>query len=114
MREKKLLSDADVEAELQNFDPKKVYARQAARRRAYFENPRNAAKVAANETRMNLCIALYTLRKEAKLSQAQLAKRLKIAQTNIAELESGRQNATVDTLAKIADACGKKFMPIFV
>ena len=49
---------------------------------------------------------IAALRKEKGLTQAQLAERLAIAQKNVHRLESGTQNLTLRTIAKIADAIG--------
>ena len=40
------------------------------------------------------------------LSQQELAEKLGIAQTNIGRIEHGKQNLTIRTLAKLADALG--------
>ena len=50
--------------------------------------------------------AVTTARKRAKLTQVQLAKRLKTDQKAVWRLETGRQNATVGMLWKIALATG--------
>jgi UDP-N-acetylglucosamine 1-carboxyvinyltransferase len=47
---------------------------------------------------------IAALRKAKGLTQAQLAERLAIAQKNVHRLESGTQNLTLRTIAKIADA----------
>lgn len=50
---------------------------------------------------------LLQMRKRARLSQAQLAKRLGTTQSNVARMEAGNQNFTLGMLARIADAFGK-------
>lgn len=49
---------------------------------------------------------IAALRKEKGLTQAQLAERLAIVQKNVHRLESGTQNLTLRTIAKIAHAIG--------
>lgn len=44
------------------------------------------------------------LRREKKMSQAELAKKVGTSQSNIARLESGNQNFTMQTLSRIAKA----------
>ncbi|HBL16551.1 MAG: hypothetical protein A2X36_07955 [Elusimicrobia bacterium GWA2_69_24] len=48
--------------------------------------------------------AVITARKRARLTQVELAKRIKTDQKAIWRLEAGRQNATVDLLWRIAAA----------
>src|SRR3990167_9258241 len=52
---------------------------------------------------------LRKLRKKARLSQEQLAKKMDVKREFISRIESGEQNVTIATLYKIADAVGKKF-----
>ena len=51
---------------------------------------------------------IMQLRKKHKMSQTELAKRLKTTQSAIARMEAGEQNFTLDTLQKIADAFHRK------
>ncbi len=48
--------------------------------------------------------SIAAARKRAKLTQTELAKRIKTDQKAIWRLESGRQNATIGMLSKIAKA----------
>lgn len=50
---------------------------------------------------------LRKLRKKAKLSQEQLAKKMDVKREFISRIESGEQNITINTLYKIAEATGK-------
>ena len=50
---------------------------------------------------------LLTVRELGGLSQARLAARIGSSQPAIARLESGRQVPTVNTLLRVADACGR-------
>lgn len=47
-------------------------------------------------------------RKFAKMSQSKLAKKTKIAQTEISRIESGERNVSMDLLGRIAKALGCK------
>ena len=93
---------ADIEAVTKGTDPSE------AERDAYFNDPANAAAIEEQQARMDLIIALYKARKEAGLTQKELAERLGTKQTYIAALERGRKNITFSTLARYARACGKK------
>ena len=51
---------------------------------------------------------LLLLRKEKGMTQAELAKKIGTSQSNVARLERGQQNFTVETLDKIAKVFGKE------
>ena len=77
-------------------------------RDAYFTDPANAEEIAATFARIELVKEMYKARREAGLTQKEIAKRMGTNQTYIAALERGRKNITFSTLAKYARACGKK------
>ena len=77
-------------------------------RDAYFTDPANAEEIAATFARMELVQAMYKARKEAGLSQKEMARRMRTKQSYIAAVERGRKNITFSTLAKYARVCGKK------
>ena len=77
-------------------------------RDAYFTDPANAEEIAAMFARIELVKEMYKARREAGLTQKEIAKRMGTNQTYIAALERGRKNITFSTLAKYARACGKK------
>jgi len=49
------------------------------------------------------------LRRKSKLSQAQLARKMHVKREFLSRIESGRQNITLETLYRIAEAVGKEF-----
>jgi DNA-binding XRE family transcriptional regulator len=49
------------------------------------------------------------LRMQKKLTQSQLAQKVKVKREYISRIESGEQNVTIETLIKIASAVGKEF-----
>jgi hypothetical protein len=53
------------------------------------------------------------VRESAGISQAELARRLGVAQPSVARWESGRRNMHVDTLQRIADALNVNLEVIF-
>ena len=61
---------------------------------------------------LEIAYQILSLRKKKKISQAQLAKKIGTKQSNIARIESGQQNFSVETLEKIAGAldCNLKIM----
>ena len=77
-------------------------------RDAYFNDPANQAEIEATFARMELVEAMYKARREAGLTQKEIAKRMGTNPTYIAAVEHGRKNISFSTLAKYARACGKK------
>ncbi|WP_125770772.1 helix-turn-helix domain-containing protein [Companilactobacillus furfuricola] len=66
-----------------------------------------------NETsKLESAIALTQIRKEAGMTQRELATISKVPQSTIARIETGA-NTSVDTLTKIANALGKKLIVSF-
>lgn len=57
---------------------------------------------------LELSYSLLQLRKKKKMSQAQLAKKIGSTQSNIARMEAGKQNFSIATLGKIAEALHKR------
>ena len=55
---------------------------------------------------LEIAYQILELRKKKNISQAQLAKRIGTKQSNIARMEAGQQNFSVDILGKIAEALG--------
>ena len=53
---------------------------------------------------LEVAYQILQLRKQKKMSQAELAKRIKTTQSNIARIEAGKQNLTTQTLQEIAKA----------
>lgn len=54
-----------------------------------------------------LAVEIHNARKEAKLSQAEIAKRMRTTQSVVSRIENGA-NISLDTLSKYAAALGKK------
>ncbi len=61
-----------------------------------------------------IAYALLQMRKKSKLSQAQVAKKLGTSQSNIARIEAGNENVTVQTLEKFAKAYKRNLKIEFV
>ena len=55
---------------------------------------------------LEVAYQILQLRKKKKMSQTQLAKKIGTKQSNIARMEAGQQNFSVDILGKIAEALG--------
>jgi DNA-binding XRE family transcriptional regulator len=52
---------------------------------------------------------IVRVRREKKLTQSALAKKMNVKREFISRIESGNQNITLSTLLKIATATGKEF-----
>ena len=55
---------------------------------------------------LEISYQILQLRKKKKMSQAQLAKKIHTTQGNVARIESGNQNLTVELLNRVATALG--------
>lgn len=53
---------------------------------------------------LEIAYQILQLRKQRKMSQTELAKKIGTKQSNVARMEAGQQNLTVETLHKIAKA----------
>lgn len=68
----------------------------------------------AKRTRyLKAAMELRRLRKELRLSQDELAKKVQVKREFISRIESGRQNVTLETLYRIADVVGKNLQLSF-
>jgi len=56
---------------------------------------------------LNIGYQIFKLRKKKKMSQAALAKKIGTKQSNIARMEAGDQNFSINTLQKIAQVFNK-------
>lgn len=56
---------------------------------------------------LEISYSLLQMRTRAKMSQAQLARKIGTTQSNVARMEAGNQNFTVAMLTRIADVFGK-------
>ena len=58
---------------------------------------------------LKAAVELKKLRKELKISQEELARKMKVKREFITRIESGEQNITIETLNRVAEATGKEF-----
>lgn len=58
---------------------------------------------------LKAAMELKKLRKEMKISQQDLARKMKVKREFITRIESGEQNITMETLNRVAEATGKEF-----
>jgi len=78
------------------------------------KNPEFAAAYEALEPQYQIARAIIAARLESGLTQAELAEKASLPQSNISRLESGTFNPTVQTLEKVAAGLGKKLEVNFV
>ena len=57
---------------------------------------------------LKIAYQIIQLRKKQKITQLELAEKIGTTQSNIARMESGKQNFTVDILSKVAQALNKE------
>lgn len=77
-------------------------------------NPRFKKFFEEEQEKVQIAYEIALLRHAAKLTQKELAQKLKISQSAIARIESGEQNLTLDTLMKIGALFGKKLQVKFI
>ena len=58
---------------------------------------------------LKTAMELKKLRKDLKISQNKLARKMKVKREFITRIESGEQNITIETLNRVAEATGKEF-----
>jgi len=57
---------------------------------------------------LKIAYQIIQLRKKQKITQSELAKKIGTTQSNIARMESGKQNFTIDILSRVAQAFNKE------
>ena len=57
---------------------------------------------------LEIAYQIIQLRKKQKITQSELAKKIGTTQSNIARMESGKQNFTIDILSKVAHVFNKE------
>jgi ribosome-binding protein aMBF1 (putative translation factor) len=80
----------------------------------WMKNPKFRAAYDALEPEYAMASAIIEARIKSKLSQKQLARRMKTTQPMIARMESGRQPPSTATLLKLAKATGTRLQIRFV
>lgn len=78
------------------------------------EDPEFRAEWEAHELEHRLTMMLLEARSEQNLTQAELAARTGIRQSNISRIEKGQSAPSIMTLARIARGLGKKLQIQFV
>lgn len=58
---------------------------------------------------LKAAMELKKLRKDLRISQEELARKMKVKREFITRIESGEQNITIETLNRVAEATGKEF-----
>jgi len=79
----------------------------------YLENAGVKKEFDALELRYRIAMEIARLRRDKKVTQAELAARLKTTTSAVSRIESGNQNVSVDMVEKIAEALGKTVEVLF-
>ena len=83
------------------LDLNEVFAKYSQKRRE---------KIFKRAKYLQAAIAIRKLRKELKFSQGDLARKMNVEREYIARIESGKQNVTLETLYRIAEATKRDFV----
>lgn len=78
------------------------------------ENPEVREEYAQADAEFSLIEAMIRARRDAKLTQAELAKKIGTTQSAIARLEAGRVSPSIATLRRYAEATGHQLRVGFV
>lgn len=104
--------EAEVASYLENYEQTAEERRKA--RKARLADPARAEVAAEIRERLAIAEELYKARKEAKLTQAELAARMNVSQPYIAKMERGRGNISYEAITRYAKACDKRAKLILV
>ena len=63
---------------------------------------------------LEIAYQILKLRKQKRMSQAELARKIGTKQSNVARMETGQQNFTTDTLQKVASVFKRDLKTEFV
>jgi DNA-binding XRE family transcriptional regulator len=77
------------------------------------KDPRYAREYGALEEEFALAGVLIDARSKAKLTQGDVARRMRTSQQTVARLEGGRANPSVNTLRRFAKATGTRLKIAF-
>lgn len=78
------------------------------------KNPRFRKYYDEYGKQLEVAYQILMLRKQKRISQTELAKKIGTKQSNIARMETGQQNFTTDTLQKIASVFKRELKIEFV
>ena len=81
---------------------------------AKLKNPKFKKYYSEYGKQLDIAYQILRLRKQKRMSQLTLARKLGTKQSNIARMEAGHQNFTTDTLQKIASTFDRKLKIEFV
>lgn len=82
-------------------------------RKRLLENPEVRAEYAQADAEFSLIEAMITARRDARLTQAELAQKIGTTQSAIARLEAGRVSPSITTLRRYAEATGHQLRVSF-
>ena len=72
------------------------------------KNPEFKRYYDEHSRQLEIAYQILQLRKKKKMTQAELAKRIGTKQSNVARMETGQQNFTIDILSRVAEAFDKE------
>ncbi len=75
--------------------------------KTYAKDPELKARVNEELRQMKIGEELRTARKQAKMTQIQIAEKMQVNRSYISQIETGPQNITLSTLIRYAETLGK-------
>lgn len=84
-----------------------IYNQQKSRRQSLLDDPKNRETLKKIRIGHQVAKTLHDARVAAKLTQAELAKKLHTSQSFISSAERGQGNLTIETVERFVEACGK-------
>jgi len=85
-----------------------VATEQQAARDRFLNDPANAETVKRIQSKMALAKLLYDTRTKAKLTQAEVARRMNVSQPVVARMERAKVDVRLSTLQSFFESCGAK------
>ena len=83
-------------------------------KRRLLENPEVQEEYTRADAEFSLIEAMIAARRDAKLTQAELAEKIGTTQSAIARLEAGRVSPSISTLRRYAEATGHQLQVGFI
>lgn len=111
---RKNITESEMAEMLDNFNFEEAYARQSAAREAVLNDPANAEFLKHSRERRAIAEELHKARVSAKLTQAEVAARMKVSQPYVAKLERATGTICWTAISRYAAVCGKRISIVLI
>ena len=104
------MTDEEIRQEVEYISKNrdKIYEKQKLERENYLNDPANAESLKRVRQKMAISKMLYDIRAKAKLTQREVARRMKVSQPVVARLEKAKGDIKLSTLQAFYESCGAK------